>query len=70
MFSNEFNNILIRCIHHLLSVTCAAIQKLRKGHTDRVVKDKGVHMVGSCEAGALRRGPKKECRDSMIHKAE
>lgn len=25
---------------------------------------------GSCEAGALRRGPKKECRDSMIHKAE
>lgn len=26
--------------------------------------------VGSCEAGAPRRGPKEECRDSMIHKAE
>lgn len=25
---------------------------------------------GGCEAGALRQGPKKECRDSMIHKAE
>lgn len=29
-----------------------------------------VQIQGSCEAGALRRGPKKECRDSMIHKAE
>lgn len=29
-----------------------------------------VQIEGSCEAGALRRGPKKECRDSMIHKAE
>lgn len=29
-----------------------------------------VQIVGSCEAGALRRGPKKEFCDSMIHKAE
>ncbi|KAK9534923.1 hypothetical protein VZT92_007337 [Zoarces viviparus] len=42
MISNEFNNILLRCNHHLLSVTCAAIQKLRKRHTDGVVKDKGM----------------------------
>lgn len=29
-----------------------------------------VQIVSSCEAGALRQGPKKECRDSMIHKTE
>lgn len=29
-----------------------------------------VQIVGSDEAGALRQGPKKEFRDSMIHKAE
>lgn len=41
IFSNEFNSILPRCHHHLLSVTCATIQKLSKGQTDGVVKDKG-----------------------------
>ncbi|CAB1433825.1 unnamed protein product [Pleuronectes platessa] len=45
----HFGSILLRCDHHLLSVTCAAIQTLSEGHTDGVVKDKAAPRGGGGE---------------------